>query len=167
MVKHAKKSSKFQAPSSREIPNLKHQTNRLSRSRWCLKLGASLELGCWCLELLLLAHDKLRELGVMMWRDACLELRQLAGVTPLNHLPDFVQPRDDGRLLMRHAPFEKFTHGAQLCAEFREQRRNPVAVRGGNRDGVRIFFREPAQGFLRAVELINFVEDHQRRLSRS
>ena len=55
------KSSKFQAPSSREHPTTKHQTSvprrRESpvRSR-SLKLGASLVLGCWCLVLSALAQ---------------------------------------------------------------------------------------------------------------
>jgi hypothetical protein len=44
-------SSKFQAPSSREIPNNNHQT-RTAASDWSLKLGASLVLGFWCLVLL-------------------------------------------------------------------------------------------------------------------
>lgn len=48
------KSSKSQAPSSREHPSSKHQTLVLRRCKfsvrpWSLKLGASLVLGCWCL----------------------------------------------------------------------------------------------------------------------
>ena len=51
------KSSKFQAPTSREIPNSKHQTEFLARRElmgrsWSLKFGASLVLGGWCLALL-------------------------------------------------------------------------------------------------------------------
>jgi len=46
------KSSKFQAPSSREIPITKPQT-RTAVPHWSLKLGASLVLGCWCLVLLI------------------------------------------------------------------------------------------------------------------
>lgn len=52
------KSSKFQVPTPREIPNPKHQTGTAARCvisghPWTLKLGASLVLGCWCLVLLL------------------------------------------------------------------------------------------------------------------
>jgi hypothetical protein len=52
------KSSKFQAPTSREIPMTKHQTRipvgcETPARLWSLKLGASLVLGCWCLVLLL------------------------------------------------------------------------------------------------------------------
>ena len=42
------KTSKYQAPSSREIPNFKHQSRGAS---WRLIIGASLELGAWYLEL--------------------------------------------------------------------------------------------------------------------
>jgi hypothetical protein len=49
------KNSKFQAPTSRETPNPKHQT-RLASLSWRLKLGASLVLGCWCLVLSALAQ---------------------------------------------------------------------------------------------------------------
>src|SRR6267378_4525302 len=51
------RSSKFQAPISREIPNFKHQTSgsacalSLVVAFWRLGLEFSLELGCWCLEL--------------------------------------------------------------------------------------------------------------------
>src|SRR5258708_5428193 len=63
------KSSKFQAPSSREVPSSKSQISLLGRQRvsfgtapsgkkafgrprpWRLEFGASLELGCWSLEL--------------------------------------------------------------------------------------------------------------------
>src|SRR5262245_30801589 len=41
----------LQAPSSREVPNTKHQMADAPRN-WSLKLGASLVLGCWCLVLL-------------------------------------------------------------------------------------------------------------------
>ncbi len=44
------KNSKFQMPSSREIPMTKPQTRR-TQSYWSLKLGASLVLGCWSLVL--------------------------------------------------------------------------------------------------------------------
>jgi hypothetical protein len=54
------KSSKFQAPASREIPMSKHQTttgaSRVTTAcacSWSLRLGASLLLGSWCLVLLL------------------------------------------------------------------------------------------------------------------
>ena len=40
--------SKFQAPTSREIPNAKPQ-GRIAVPHWSFKLGASLALGCWCL----------------------------------------------------------------------------------------------------------------------
>ena len=48
------KSSKFQAPTSKEIRNPKHQTiitlfDERTRRRWSLKIGASLVLGGWCL----------------------------------------------------------------------------------------------------------------------
>jgi hypothetical protein len=51
------KSFKFQAPSSREIPRTKQQTKRpesrqASAKSWSLKLGASLNVGAWCLVLL-------------------------------------------------------------------------------------------------------------------
>ena len=51
------KNSKFQAPTSRETPNRKHQTRFVAhpeiRARHSsLKLGASLVLGIWCLMLL-------------------------------------------------------------------------------------------------------------------
>jgi len=42
--------SKSQAPSSREAPSIKFQTFAGGRI-WCLKFGASLELGIWNLEL--------------------------------------------------------------------------------------------------------------------
>src|SRR5487761_2141539 len=45
------KSSKLQAPSSREIPNPKPQAAPSKASTWCLALGASLDVGCWMLEL--------------------------------------------------------------------------------------------------------------------
>ena len=50
-------SSKFQDPSAREIPRTKHQTKRpegrkASAKSWSLKLGASLDVGAWCLALL-------------------------------------------------------------------------------------------------------------------
>ena len=45
------KNSKFQAPTSREIPITKPQT-RIAAPHWSLKLGASLVLGAWCLMLL-------------------------------------------------------------------------------------------------------------------
>lgn len=44
------KSSKHQAPTSRETPIAKHQT-RTGRCRWNSRLGASLVLGIWCLVL--------------------------------------------------------------------------------------------------------------------
>ncbi len=50
-----KKSSKLQAPTSREIPKFNIQTNSHG-AFWCLDLEASLELGCWCLELHYLAN---------------------------------------------------------------------------------------------------------------
>src|SRR5205807_3788289 len=57
-VTHPKESSKFQAPSSKEIPSFKHQSLRHCRSAnarrwsfWSLRFGASLELGCWSLVL--------------------------------------------------------------------------------------------------------------------
>ena len=46
------KSSKFQAPTSREVPNTKHQTGPVLRY-WSLKFGASLVVGCWLLVLLM------------------------------------------------------------------------------------------------------------------
>src|SRR3989442_15289849 len=51
------KSTKFQAPISREIP-MTHRPIHIAARRfsdadpWSLKLGASLLLGCWCLALL-------------------------------------------------------------------------------------------------------------------
>jgi hypothetical protein len=42
--------SKFQAPSSKEIPNTKHQARTPARY-WSLKYGAPLVLGVWCLVL--------------------------------------------------------------------------------------------------------------------
>ncbi len=47
------KSSKFQAPTSREIPMTEDQT----RSPWSLKFGASLVLESWCLMLLLIGSN--------------------------------------------------------------------------------------------------------------
>jgi hypothetical protein len=49
---------KFQQPASRETPNAKHQSRtpivcREGTSPWSLKLGTSLELGAWCLVLLI------------------------------------------------------------------------------------------------------------------
>lgn len=44
-------SSKFQAPTSREVPKPKQATGVAARD-WRLKLGTSLVLGCWCLLLL-------------------------------------------------------------------------------------------------------------------
>src|SRR5271154_5447966 len=67
-----------------------------------------------------LAHEVGRKLFVMLRRDAHLELRQLAGVTALDHLPDLVQPRNNGSLFMRHAQFQKFTRRTQLRPDFRE-----------------------------------------------
>ncbi len=49
-----------------------------------------------------LFHDVFRELRVMMRRDAGLELRHFCQITPLDHLSDFVQPRDGRRLFMRN-----------------------------------------------------------------
>jgi hypothetical protein len=43
-------SSKFQHPSSREIPITKPQPGRATRG-WMLKFGASLDVGAWNLEL--------------------------------------------------------------------------------------------------------------------
>src|ERR1017187_1673197 len=44
------KSSKLQAPSSREIPNPKLQAAQSKARTWRLVLGASLDVGGWCLE---------------------------------------------------------------------------------------------------------------------
>src|ERR1039458_1859677 len=44
------KCSKLQHPSSREIPSPKLQKLRHTSRVWNLKLGASLELGCWSLD---------------------------------------------------------------------------------------------------------------------
>jgi len=46
-----------------------------------------------------------------MGRDARLEPRRLAVVTPLDDLPDLVQPRDDGGLLLGDAQFQKLALG--------------------------------------------------------
>src|SRR5258707_86941 len=43
--------SKFQAPTSRESPSFKHQTS-FWQAIGALMFEYSLELGCWCLELL-------------------------------------------------------------------------------------------------------------------
>jgi hypothetical protein len=46
-------SYKFQAPSSNIQRSTKLQTSiKLATRDWCLVFGISLELGCWCLELL-------------------------------------------------------------------------------------------------------------------
>jgi hypothetical protein len=52
------KSSKFQPPSTRETPNTKNKmpgsniTTEYPASAWSFKLGASLDVGAWDLELL-------------------------------------------------------------------------------------------------------------------
>ena len=46
-----KESTNLQPPSTREIPTIKHP--KCARQFWSLKLGASLEVGCWCLVLCL------------------------------------------------------------------------------------------------------------------
>ena len=80
-----------------------------------------------------------------MRRDARLELRQLASVTPLDHLPNLVQPRDERGLLVRNTQFHKLALGPELRANFREQRRDAFAGRRGNGDGVWKFFLQPVQ----------------------
>src|SRR5436309_14274512 len=47
------KTSKIQHPSSREDPRSNHQEpsrSKMRSSNWMLELGASLELGCWILD---------------------------------------------------------------------------------------------------------------------
>src|SRR5260221_5196688 len=56
------KNSKFQAPSSREIPNAKHQfPASVRQADWSLRLGVSLWPGAWCL--VLSSHYHLRAHG--------------------------------------------------------------------------------------------------------
>ncbi len=66
------KSSIFQAPASREVPNPKHQ-NRIAvcsetpARPWSLKLGASLVLGCWSLVLLFCSSSSQAQSYTIDW----------------------------------------------------------------------------------------------------
>src|SRR5262245_16153921 len=65
-VSGAERNTKHQTPSSREVPNPKHQPKQMPgqrRAAWFLRLelGASLELGVWDLELVARALELLKD----------------------------------------------------------------------------------------------------------
>ena len=62
-----------------------------------------------------LRYDELRELSVKMLGDSRLEAGGLAGVASFEHLPDFVQPRDDSGLFVWNFQVQQI--GRASCRE--------------------------------------------------
>ena len=105
------------------------------------------------------------EFVVKMRGDARLETRLIAGVIALDDLGDFVQAGNDPGFVVGDGQFHELANRPKLAAEFVEEQRNALSAAGGNRDTMGILLKKASEHVATAVELIDFVEDHQGRFA--
>lgn len=105
------------------------------------------------------------EFVVEMRRDSRFETRLIAGVIAFDDLRDFVQAGNHAGFMVRHDQFHELANRSELAAEFIQQQRNALSAAGANGDAMGILLKKASEHIPTAVELINFVEDHQCRFA--
>ena len=100
----------------------------------------------------------------MRWNTG-FETSGLAFVIAFDHLPHFMQPRDDACPIVRHGQLDEIADGPQTGAQLLQQRRNSLTVAGGDGDTVRMLFLKTREHIPVAIKLVDFIEDHQGRFA--